>query len=187
MYSKKKFLRWRWSRSTHRILMRKRRTLNGVKSKVVFPSKENIFTSATAKTHCLYNPVQTDFGQQQKWKLTKSYFIPYWSFCCLQTTRTFVDAFFLHFCGDWLCDSAVSNHFVEGNLMACHQTPRVHVDISAAYITHWLKQTWIAGTQLLEWIPLCTFILRRGVFKQKSQNKATIFRLLIFCSLFTFG
>lgn len=79
-------------------------------------------------------------------------------------------------------DSAVENHFVGGTLMAWHQTLPLHVDMSAAYITCWLKQTWIAGTQVMELhqrflhVPLS---YGQGVFK---NHKGDHICLPNFCS-----
>lgn len=128
--------------------------------------------------------------------LWKRYSIPYWSFGCLQTAQTFVGAFFffsLHFCVDWICDSAVENRFCrEGDFNGMTSRPLpLHVDMNAAYITRWLKQTLIAGTQVMELhqrflhVPL---ILRTGCvfflfFCFSRIIKATIFCLLDFlCS-----
>lgn len=84
-------------------------------------------------------------------------------------------------------DSAVENHFVGGTLMAWRQTLPLHVDMSAAYITCWLKQTWIAGTQVMELhqrflhVPLS---YGQGVFLR--IIKATIFVYRTSVRLFTF-
>lgn len=139
----------------HRILKRNQQDVKRSEIENVFffcPSRVldgNTFTTATAKTHCLYNPVHTDSLTMKKIFYS---ILEFWLF----TNRTDICGCFfffsLHFCVDWICDSAVENRFCrEGDFNGMTSRPLpLHVDMNAAYITRWLKQTLIAGTQVME-------------------------------------
>lgn len=121
-----------------------------------------------------------------KWEL-KRYSIPYWSFGCLQTTQTFVGAFFFIFVVIEYAILQLRIVLSEGTSMAWRQTLPLHVDLSEAYITRWLKQTWIAGTQVMELHQRffsCTFILWTGcVFKNHKGDHILFTGLLMFFCL----
>lgn len=136
----------------HRILKRNRQDIT-----------RSEIEKATTKTHCLYNPVHTDFWLW-KWEL-KRYSIPYWSFGCLQTTQTCVGAFIpLYFCGDWFCSW---ESFCRGDFNGMTSDPSFACGYERCLynlLTETNLDRWNTSYGITSKISSCTFILRTGCF-----------------------
>lgn len=145
----------------------------------------NTFTMATAKTHCLYNPVHINFDYENE--NLKDILFHTGVLVVYKPHRHLWVLFFFFFVVIEYAILQLRIVLSEGTSMAWRQTLPLHVDLSEAYITRWLKQTWIAGTQVMELhqrflhVPLS---YGQGVFLR--IIKATIFCLLDFLCSFVY-